>query len=42
MKSVYDYETEIDELLDDALNNLTPAEYSHLLDDISIILAERD
>lgn len=36
----YDYEDEINELLDDALNELSPEEYDLLLDHISMMLAD--
>lgn len=38
--SVYDYEQEIEELLDKALNNLSPKDYEMLLDDIDKLLAD--
>ena len=38
--SVYDYEEKIEELLDDALNNLSPKDYEMLLDDIDKLLAD--
>ncbi len=39
--SRYDFESQIDELLDEALNTLSNDDYLMLLDSISIILAER-
>ena len=41
LKSELDFEREIDELLDEALNVLSNDDYLMLLDSISIILAER-
>ena len=41
-KTRYDFDVQIDELLDEALNVLSNREYEKLLDDISIMLAERD
>lgn len=38
--SVYDYEEKIEDLLDDALNNLSPKDYEMLLDDIDKLLAD--
>lgn len=38
--SVYDYEQEIEELLDKALNNLSTKDYEMLLDDIDKLLAD--
>lgn len=38
--SVYDYEQEVEELLDKALNNLSPKDYEMLLDDIDKLLAD--
>lgn len=38
--SVYDYEQEIEELLDKALNNLPSKDYEMLLDDIDKLLAD--
>lgn len=38
--SVYDYEQEIEELLDKALNNLSPKDYEMLLDDVDKLLAD--
>ena len=40
--NLYDYVDEIDELLDKALNELSPDDYEALLDKISILLAERE
>lgn len=39
--SEVEYERKIDELLDDALNQLSPKDYEKLLDSIDIMLAER-
>lgn len=39
-KSVYDYERDVEELLDDALNNLKPEYFQKLLDDISMIISD--
>lgn len=38
MNSIYDFESAIDELLDQALNKLTPTDYDILLKNISICL----
>ena len=38
----YDYATNIDEILDKALNELSPTDYEQLLDDINMMLAERE
>ena len=38
--SIYDYEQEIEEILDKALNNLSPEDYEMLLDDIDKLLAD--
>ncbi len=38
--SAYDYEEKIEDLLDDALNNLSPKDYEMLLDDIDKLLAD--
>jgi len=40
MKTVCDYESEIDELLDEALNELSPEEYDRLLDSVSMSLVD--
>lgn len=40
MKTVYDYESEIDELLDEALNELSPEEYDRLLDSVNMSLVD--
>lgn len=40
MKTKYDFESEIDELLDEALNELSPEEYDRLLDSVSMSLAD--
>lgn len=37
----YDYAANIDELLDKALNELSVTDYEKLLDDIDIMLTER-
>lgn len=39
--SRYDFESQIDELLDEALNELSPKEYEKLLDSLSIMIEER-
>ena len=39
MKSVYDFETAISEIMDEALNKLSPKEFGILKDSVSIILA---
>ena len=40
--NLYDYATTIDEILDNALNDLSPEDYESLLDKISQMLAERE
>lgn len=40
MKSKYDFERAIEELLDEALNTLSPESFKGLLDSISIILGD--
>lgn len=42
LKTVYDYESAIDDLLDDALNKPSPKDYETLLDHIDIALADRN
>ena len=37
--SIYDYEQEIEEILDKALNNLSPEDYEMLLDDIDKLVS---
>lgn len=39
-KTRYDYEDKINELLDEALNKLSPEEFEQLLDSISMMLAD--
>lgn len=39
--SIYDYESEIDEILDKALNDLNPEQYQSLLDHLDQMLVER-
>ena len=41
-KTRYDFDVQIDELLDEALNVLSNQEYEKLLDSVSIMIAERD
>lgn len=41
-KTKYDFATEIDELLDEAMNELSTEDYEKLLDDISQMLSERE
>ena len=36
----YEYECAVDELLDKALNELIPSEFSRLLDSISMIISD--
>lgn len=40
--SLYDYAMEINDLLDKALNELSPEDYERLLDSVSQMLAERE
>ena len=40
MKTVYDFENDVTELLDKALNELSPAEFDKLKDDIRTILSD--
>lgn len=40
MKTLYDFETEIDELLDEALNELSSEEYDRLLDSVDMFLVD--
>ena len=40
MKTLYDFETEIDDVLDNALNELSPNEYDKLLDYVTMSLAD--
>ena len=42
MTTIYDFETAVDELLDDALNKLSHEEYEQLLDSIDVMLSERN
>lgn len=42
MSTIYDFETAISELMDDALNKLSPKDFECLKDRVSIILAEYD
>lgn len=42
MKSIWDYLEEISELLDSALDNLSPEDFTRLLNEISIILGDYD
>lgn len=42
MNTIYDFETAISELMDDALNKLSPKDFEYLKDRVSIILAEYD
>ncbi len=40
--NLYDYAAAIDEILDNALNELSPEDYTSLLDKVSQMLAERE
>ena len=40
MKTYYEYTVAIQELLDDACNELSPKAFAKLLDDISMILCD--
>lgn len=42
MNTVYDFESAISELMDKALNELSPNEFKDLKDKVSMILAEYD
>ncbi len=42
MNTVYDFETAISELMDKALNKLSPNEFEVLKDRVSVILTEYD
>lgn len=42
MNTVYDFETAISELMDKALNELSPKEFEALKDKVSTIIAEYD
>ena len=39
-KTLYEYETDFEELMDSALNDLSPSEFNKFLDSISMILAD--
>lgn len=40
MKTLYEFDSEFEELMDDALNNLSPESFRKFIDDISMILAD--
>lgn len=40
--SLYDFDRRFEELLDDALNELSPKQFEKFLDDISMILSDYD
>ena len=40
--SLYDFDRRFEELLDDALNELSPKQFEQFLDDISMILSDYD
>ena len=42
MKTLYDFEVAIEELMDKALNELSPNEFEDLKDKVSMILTEYD
>ena len=39
-KTLYDYETEFEEFMDSALNDLSPKAFAKFLDSISMILSD--
>ena len=40
--SLYEFDRSFEELLDDALNELSPKQFAQFLDDISMILSDYD
>ena len=40
--SLYEFDTRFEELLDEALNELSPKQFEKFLDDISMILSDYD
>ena len=40
MKNLYDFETEFEEMMDEALNELSPEQFEKLKDSISMVLAD--
>lgn len=40
--SLYEFDTRFEELLDEALNELSPKQFAKFLDDISMILSDYD
>jgi hypothetical protein len=39
-RSLYEYESDFEEFMDSALNDLSPSEFNKFLDSISMILAD--
>ena len=39
-KTVYDFDNEFEELMDQAVNDLSPRQFTMFLDDISMMLAD--
>ncbi len=39
-KTLYDFDSEFEELMDQALNDLSPKQFAKFLDDISMMLAD--
>lgn len=42
MKTIYEYLNDIQEILDDALNKLSPKEFAMVLDGLDIMLSDYD
>lgn len=40
MKTLYDFDSAFENLMDDALNNLSPESFQKFIDDVSMILAD--
>lgn len=40
MKTLYDFDSAFENLMDDALNNLSPESFRKFIDDITMILAD--
>ena len=40
MKTIYDFDSAFEDLMDDALNNLSPESFRKFIDDITMILAD--
>jgi predicted Zn-dependent protease with MMP-like domain len=39
-KTIYDFDNEFEELMDQAVNDLSPKQFAKFLDDISMMLAD--